>query len=100
MARANRRCCPHANAEPHRDADQNDGPHYGRLGGAAQIAEPGERLAIGNAAEAEVWLRLARRRRLPDGGDEPHAILDAGCGAVAEILDRCDDRLDESGEVI
>src|SRR5262245_25093782 len=101
MAGANGRHGPHANAEHNRDADQDDGSHDGRLGGAAEIAEPEVRLAVGNAAKTEplprrqlAW-QLARRRRLPDGSDQPHAVLDAGRGAVAEILDRYDGELDQ-----
>jgi hypothetical protein len=50
--------------------------------------------AIGDAIEAEVLTRrqpgrqLAKRKRV--GGDEPHAVLDAMRGTVAESLDRRD----------
>src|SRR5215468_5917606 len=84
---------PGANAEHNQNADPNDGSDDGRLGGADQITEPCDRLAIGDAVEAKVLARhqpdrqLAERKRV---GDEPHAILDAMGGTVAESLGRRD----------
>jgi hypothetical protein len=55
------------------------------------------RFAIGDAIKAKVLTRrqpgrqLAKRKRV--GCDEPHAVLDAMCGTVAESLDRGDDVL-------
>jgi hypothetical protein len=63
------------------------------LGAAAQITEPHERLAVGNAFQPKVvaWFwpgqRLAERRRLPKRGDETLPALDAIRGAMAEIMD-------------
>jgi hypothetical protein len=68
--------------------DPNDGSDDGRLGGADQITEPDC-----DAVEAKILARhqpdrqLAERKRL---GDEPHAVLDAMGGAVAESLGRRD----------
>src|SRR6516165_7457617 len=93
MARTNRRYHSRANAEHHQNADPNDGSDDGRLGGADQITEPDDRLAVGDAVEAKVLARhqpdrqLAERKRV---GDEPHAVLDAMGGAVAESLGRRD----------
>src|SRR5215467_6081287 len=104
MARASHRCRPDANTERHRDANQDDRSHDGSLGGAAQIAQPDNSLAIGDAAEADARFQLAwelaGRRRVPHGSDKPHAVLDAGRGAMAEILDRYDDKLDKGRDVI
>src|SRR6516225_2104096 len=75
------------------NADPNDGSDDGRLGGADQITEPDDRLAVGDAVEAKVLARhqpdrqLAERKRV---GDEPHALLGAMGGAVAESLGRRD----------
>ena len=75
------------------NADPNDGSDDGRLGGANQITEPDDRLAVGDAVEAKVLARhqpdpqLAERKRV---GDEPHAVLDAMGRAVAESLGRRD----------
>src|SRR5262249_49305915 len=88
MARTNRRHRSRANAEHHQNADPNDGSEDGRLGGADQITEPDC-----DAVEAKVLARhqpdrqLAERKRV---GDEPHAVLDAMGGTVAESLGRCD----------
>src|SRR5262245_54912139 len=88
MARTNRRYHSRANAEHHKNADPNDGSDDGRLGGADQITEPDC-----DAVEAKALARhqpdrqLAERKRI---GDEPHAVLDAMGGAVAESLGRRD----------
>src|SRR5215468_6149701 len=93
MARTNRRYHSHANAEHHQNADPNNGSDDGRLGGTDQITEPDDGLAVGDAVEAKVLARhqpdrqLAERKRV---GDEPHAILDAMGGTVAESLGRRD----------
>src|SRR5262245_50404621 len=93
MASTNRRYQSHANAEHHQNADPNTGSDDGRLGGADQLTEPDDRLAVGDAFEATVlaWRQpgrqLAERKRV---GDEPHAVLDAMGGAVAESLGRRD----------
>src|SRR5262252_3440575 len=94
MARTNRRYHSRANEEHHQNADPNNGSDDGRLGGANQITEPDDRLAVGDAVEAKVLARhqpdrqLAERKRV---GDEPHALLDAMGGAVAESLGRRDE---------
>ena len=88
MAGADRRCHPRANAEHHQNADPNDGSDDGRLGGADQITEPDC-----DAVEAKVLARHQPDRRLAERkrvGDEPHAVLDAMGGAVAESLGRRD----------
>src|SRR6516162_4856223 len=93
LAGADRRYHSRANAEHHQNADPNDGSDDGRLGGADQITEPDDRLAVGAAVEAKVLARhqpdrqLAERKRV---GDEPHALLGAMGGAVAESLGRRD----------
>src|SRR5262245_22486817 len=93
MARTNRRYHSRANAEHHQNADPNNGSDDGRVGGADQITEPDDRLAVGDAVEAKVLARhqpdrqLAERKRV---GDEPHAVLDAMGGTVAESLGRRD----------
>src|SRR5262245_12330344 len=94
MAAASRRHHSRANAEHHQNADPNDGPDDGRLGGADQITEPDDRLAVGDTVEAKALARhqpgwqLGKRKRV--GGDEPHAVLDAMGGTMAESLGRCD----------
>src|SRR5215472_3438802 len=104
MAGADRRCRPHTDAERYRNADKNDGSNDGRMGRAAQAAESDERLAVGDAVQTEVlaWLRSGRQLAepgcLPDGGDEPLAVLDAIHGAVAEILGRYGHALDQGRE--
>src|SRR5215510_4050447 len=96
MARANCRYHPCASAEHHQNADPNDGSHDGCLGGADQITD--DQFAIGDTVEARVLTRrqpgrqLAKRKRV--GSDEPHAVLDAMGGTVAESLDRRDGVLD------
>src|SRR5262245_31776003 len=88
MARASRRHQSRANAEHHQNADPNDGPDDGRWGGADQITEPDC-----DAVEAKVLTRLHPGRQLAERkrvGDEPHAVLDAMGGAVAESLGRRD----------
>ena len=91
-----------AAAEPHRNADQDDGSDGGGVGGAGQIDE--FRLAVGHAEQAEVHIQLARwlagRRCLPDGGDEPITVLDDVCRTVAKSLDRYDDNVDQGRYVI
>src|SRR5215831_8683361 len=94
MAGADRRRSSHAIAGHRRNADQNDGSHDGRLGGATQIAEPDDRLAVGDVVQAEILpqlqceRKLAKPRRFPEGRDEPLADVGANGGAVAEILGR------------
>jgi hypothetical protein len=92
MAGANRRCQPRANAERHQNADPNDGSDDGRLGGTDKITEPDDRIPVGDAVEAKALAQhqpgrqLAKRRYFPNGGDEPHAVLDASGGSMAESL--------------
>src|SRR5271165_3766958 len=101
MAGPNRRCNPRANAEHHQNADPDDGPDDGRLGGADQITERGSWIPVDDVVEAQVpaelWpgRQLAKRRRFPGGGAQSHAVLDAVGGAVAESLDRWDGGLGE-----
>src|SRR5215831_17908904 len=81
LAGANRRYHPRANAEHHQNSDPNNGSDDGCLGGADQITQRDDRIAFGDAVEANVlaWRQpgrqLAKRKRV--GGDEPHAVLDA-----------------------
>jgi hypothetical protein len=76
---------------------KDNGSDDGRLGGADQIAQRDDRLAVGDALEVNVLARrqpgrqLAKRKRV--GGNEPHAVLDAMGGAVAESVHRRDGAL-------
>jgi len=65
MARTNRRYHSSANAEHHQNADPNNGSDDGRLGGADQITEPDDRLAVGDAFEAKVlaWRQPVRTKQ-------------------------------------
>ena len=88
MARTNGRYHSRANAEHHQNADPNDGSDNGRLGGADQITEPDcDSVEAKVLARHQTGRQLAERKRV---GDEPHAVLDAMGGAVAESLGRRD----------
>src|SRR5262249_52476513 len=62
----------------------DDRSHDGRVGGAAQAAEPDDRLAIGDALQAQVPAQLRCDRQL---AGRSHAALDAIRQAMAEVLD-------------
>jgi hypothetical protein len=70
------------------------------LGGANQIAEPDDRLAIGDVVQAKIFAfrnrKWAERRRFPEGGDEPYATLDATRGTVAASMGRYDGSLGQA----
>src|SRR5262245_24550828 len=77
-----------------RKCRSNDGSDDGRLGGADQITD--DRLPVGDAVEVKVLAQrqpsrhLGKRGRFANGGDQSHAVLDTGRGAVAESLGRRD----------
>jgi len=81
-------------------------PTDGRLGGADKITEPDDWLPGDDTVEAQVLAelqpgrQLAERGRFPNGGDEPHAVLDTGGGAVAEGLGRRDGVLGQGRQEI
>src|SRR5262249_21974337 len=73
-------------------ADPNDGSDDGRLGGADQITD--DRLPVGDAVAVKVLAQrqpsrhVGKRGHFANGGDQSHAVLDPGRGAVAESLGR------------
>ena len=65
----------------HQDADSNNGSHDGRWGGADQITEPENRLALGVAVEAKALLPIfdttgtwANGETFSNGGDDSVAV--------------------------